>query len=209
MRRARRSTQGPRLRVWCGERMISPRQPSTSRAPVLSGDPALPSHPDRSTTLGLDPHVLDEHTFLAAGMAVSVDPVLQILSVRTPDGVPLARLRLLANVDAVEGIDEVTVTDVQVGQDGAGEPRVVVDAGELALAAPLHRAACCRRRTRDQHHGPGRRTGVGGPSARSPHSGAGTPAQRPDAPHPVLPQPGSAVAGLPPLGGVSRAGRRR
>ena len=62
----------------------------------------------------LDLHANSTRPFLAAGMEISIDPARQVLTLATPDGVSLARLRLLASINTTAGTDEIRVTDVDV-----------------------------------------------------------------------------------------------
>ncbi|WP_425864602.1 hypothetical protein [Arthrobacter sp. TWP1-1] len=62
----------------------------------------------------LDPHKNSTHLFSAAGMDISIDSARQILTLATPDGASLARLRLLSSINTTAGTDEIRVTDVDV-----------------------------------------------------------------------------------------------
>lgn len=62
----------------------------------------------------LDQHESNTCQFLAAGMEISIDSARQILTLATPDGASLARLRLLASINTTTSTDEIRVTDVNI-----------------------------------------------------------------------------------------------
>jgi len=78
--------------------------------------------------LTLDLHPGSTRPFLAAGMEISIDPARQVLTLATPDGAPLARLRLLASINTTAGTDEIRVTDVNVSAAGGNLTRVGITA---------------------------------------------------------------------------------